>query len=245
MGVEAVWALISPKARNPRYPLKYVAVCYLYYRGPKSTNKTVLFDYIAESYNILCTKYGKGLEFIYAGDTNRLNLSPILDLCPSFKQVVKVFTRLNPGAILDIIITSLSKYYQDPVMKPPINNNADNGKPSDHLVVIMQPITSVLECPPRLYKTVEYRPLTDSGMVEYGRWLSEQTWNEIYVEMDCHKKAEIFHKILMDKFLEIFPILSMKVCSEDQAWVSRNLKLMDRKRKREFLKIKDLINGKS
>ena len=135
VGVEAVWALISPKVRNPRNQVKCIAVCSLYYRGPKSTNKTLLFDHIAESYHLLKANYGKGLEFIFAGDTNRLNLSPILVLCPSFKQVVKVFTRLNPGAILDTIITSLSRYYQDPVTKPPINNNLDDGKPSDHIVV--------------------------------------------------------------------------------------------------------------
>ena len=92
-----------------------------------------------------------------------------------------------------------------------MNNNLDDGKPSDNLVVLMQLITSVLECPPRVYRTVNYRPVTDSGMVEYGRWLAEQDWNAIYGETNCHLKTEIFHQILMDKFLETFPLLSMKV----------------------------------
>ena len=182
VGVEAVWALITPKSRNPRNLIKYIAVCAIYYRGPKSTNKALLFDHIAESYHLLTAKYGSKLQFIIAGDTNRLNLSPILALSPHFKQVVKVFTRLNPESILDTIITSMSKFYQDPVTKPPINNNTGNGKPSDHLVVIMEPITSVLECPPRVYRTVEYRPLTDSGVLRFGAWLGEQSWNGIYGE---------------------------------------------------------------
>ena len=213
-------------------------MCAIYYRGPKSTNKTLLFDHIAESYHLLTAKYGSQLQFIIAGDTNRLNLSPILALSPHFKQAVTVPTRLNPDAILDIIITSMSRYYQVPVTKPPINNNIDNGKPSDHLVVIMEPITSVLECLPRVYRTVEYRPLTDSGLLLFGEWLAEQDWNAIYGETNCHKKAEIFHNILIDKFYEVFPMKTMKVCSEDRPWFSKSLKLMDRKRKREFQKNK-------
>ena len=56
VGVEAVWALISPKIRNPRSKIKQIAVCSIYYRGPKSTKRKELFDHIAESYNILMTK---------------------------------------------------------------------------------------------------------------------------------------------------------------------------------------------
>ena len=94
---------------------------------------------IAESYNYLMAKYGSKLHFIIAGDTNRLNLSPILNLSPRFKQVVKTPTRLNPDAILDPIITTLSDFYQDPVTKPPIQNDEEkSGKPSDHLVVLMR-----------------------------------------------------------------------------------------------------------
>ena len=132
IGVEAVWVLISPKVRNPRNQIKHIAVGSIYYRGPKSTTKKELFDHIAETYNVLTAKYGSTLHFIIAGDTNRLNLSPILNLSPSLKQVVKVPTRLNPDAILDVIITTLFKYSMDPVIKPPINNDAGNGKPSDH-----------------------------------------------------------------------------------------------------------------
>ena len=239
IGVEAVWVLISPKVRNPRNQIKHIAVGSIYYRGPKSTTKKELFDHIAETYNVLTAKYGSTLHFIIAGDTNRLNLSPILNLSPSLKQVVKVPTRLNPDAILDVIITTLSKYYMDPVTKPPINNDAGNGKPSDHLVLLMEPITRALDCPPRQYSSVEFRPITDSGMVKFGLWLSEQTWASLYRENDVHKKAEVFQQMLMDKFYEIFPVKKLRVCAEDKPWISLHLKNLDRKRKREFYKNKN------
>ena len=43
VGVEAVWALVSHKNTNHTSRVKYIAVCSLYYRGPKSTtNKNYL-----------------------------------------------------------------------------------------------------------------------------------------------------------------------------------------------------------
>ena len=110
IGVEAVWTLISPK-RNTCQKFKYIAVCSVYYRGPKSTKRQELFDHIAQTYHFLSAKYGSQIEYIIAGDTNRLNLSPILNLSPRLEQVVKVPTRLNPSATLDPIITTLKKYY--------------------------------------------------------------------------------------------------------------------------------------
>ena len=38
------------------------------------------------------------------------------------------------------------------------------------------------------------------------------------------------------KFHEIFPLKSFKVCSEDQPWITKTLKQMDRKRKQDLLK---------
>ena len=121
IGVECVWALITPKNVSPQSKVKYIAVAAIYYRGPKSTKKDKLFKHIAETFHFLSSKYGSNIHLVIAGDTNRLNLSPIKNLSPNLKQEVKVFTRLNPPAILDPIITTLGKWYQSPVTKPPIN----------------------------------------------------------------------------------------------------------------------------
>ena len=179
------------------------------------------------------------MEYIIAGDTNRLNLSPILNLSPRLVQVVKVPTRLNPDAILDPIITTLSKFYLEPVTKPPINPDSDaTGKPSDHLIVLMSPISSSLAVPPRVYRTVQSRPITESGLDMFKGWLEEERWMEIYTCSDVHNKAAKFQKLLMENFNRCFPIKSLKICDDDQPWVSKSLKKLDRLRKREFLKHK-------
>ena len=179
--MECVWALITPKQSSPQSKIKQIAVASLYYRGPKSTKKDELFDHISETFHFLSPKYGAKLHFIIAGDTNRLNLSPITSLSPNLKQVVKVYTRLNPPAILDPIITTLGKWYQAPVTKPPINANENSGgKPSDHLVVLMMPLVSELQIPPRVYTTVTTRPFTQSGVERFAQWVENYSFSEIY-----------------------------------------------------------------
>ena len=236
-GVEAVWVLLTPKSNRATKHIKHIAAASIYYRGPKSTKKEQLFDHIAQTYHLLSAKYGHGLHFIIAGDTNRLNLSPILNLSPSLSQCVKVPTRLDPPRILDPVITTLHKYYTEPVTKPPLLNDDDkNGKPSDHLVVLMYPLSSRLQCPRPERKIVECRPLPQSGIEKLGRWLQVQTWREIYDSPDVHSKATIFQNMLKQQIDEIFPIKILKLTSEDKPWVTQEVKILDRKCKREFYK---------
>ena len=146
IGVEAVWYLLIPRNRPARTEVKYIAVCALYYSGTELTKKSDLYDHIADTYNYLSALYPSGLHLILAGDTNRLRLAPILNLSPHLVQAVKVPTRLDPPVILDPIITTLSNYYNKPVTRPTIQNVVNKkGKPSDHLVVIMRPLSSTLE----------------------------------------------------------------------------------------------------
>ena len=180
VGVECVWALVSPKQKSPQSKIKYIAVASFYYRGPKSTKKDELFDHISESFHLLSSKYGPEIQFLIMGDANRLNLSPITNLSPRMKQEVKVPTRLNPPAILDPILTTLGKWYQSPVTKPPIDANSGSGVRSDHLIVLMQPLVSELQLPPRTYKSVITRPLIHSGFERFSKWIENERFSEIY-----------------------------------------------------------------
>ena len=44
-GVEAVWALLTPRTSKPNKFIKHIAAASIYYRGPKSTKKDALFDH--------------------------------------------------------------------------------------------------------------------------------------------------------------------------------------------------------
>ena len=127
----------------------------------------------------------------------------------------------------------------EPVTKPPINPDTNStGKPSDHLIVLMRPISTSLPVPPRVYKTIQTRPITESGMNLFRVWIEEQRWLDIYTCSDVHEKAARFQKLVMDNFKRCFPVKIFKVCEDDQPWFSKSLKKLDRLRKREFFKHK-------
>ena len=162
-GVEITWALLTPKSVSNDSIIQNIDLGSMYSK-PKSKYKTAMVDHIAETYNFLNTKYGKGLYWMLAGDTNDLKLDPILSLSPNLKSLVKNPTRLNPDRILDNIITDMSKWYQSPECLPPLDADlGSGGKPSNHLTVIMKAISEINNKPARDTREIVVRPLKQSG----------------------------------------------------------------------------------
>ena len=131
-GVEAVWCVwcvLTPKNISNDSQIQKIACCAVYCK-PNSKKKTLLLDHISDAYNVLKTKFGRGLHFVITGDTNDWKLDSILSLDPNFSQIVKHWTRMNPPAILDPIIMTLSRYYQEPLCLDPLDSDPDkNGVP--------------------------------------------------------------------------------------------------------------------
>ena len=82
------------------------------------------------------------------------------------------------------------------------NDKEGQGKPSDHLIVVMKPLSNDHPIQQKTYKTITYRPFPDSGIREMGRWLQSQHWSEIYSLKDAHKKAEKFESMLLEKIAQ-------------------------------------------
>ena len=223
-GVEAVWCVLTPKNISNDSQIQKIACCAVYCK-PNSKKKTLLLDHISDAYNVLKTKFGRGLHFVIAGDTNDLKLDSILSLDPNFSQIVKHWTRMNPPAISDPIIMTLSRYYQEPLCLDPLDSDPDkNGVPSDHRIVISRPISTINNKPIRNIREVKVRPIPQSGINLFREWLIDQSWSEVYQAESSHKKAEIFQKMLVLKVDEIFPEKVRKISSDDQPWVTFKLK---------------------
>ena len=234
-GVEAVWCLLTPKNSTRSSKIQKIA-CAAIYSKPGSKQKSDLLDHISEAYSILSAKFGKGLQFCIAGDTNELNLSPILSLSPNMVQIVQEPTRIDPKTgvkkILDPIIMSFSQYYQKPTILEPLDKDFDKiGEKSDHRIVLVRPIRVIDNDSARLTKTVKIRPLHKSGMVKMKTWLMDQSWTEVYEAETAHKKASVFQNLLVDQFDRFFPEKQKKISSDDAPWMTTKLKKLDRKRK--------------
>ena len=237
VNIEAAWALLTPKNSFSSSKIKKIVVASLYYTN--STKRSEFLDHISESYNILKAKFGENVGFILAGDLNRLKIGPILNLSPDLKQVVCTITRRNPDAILDKIITNLHMFYHHPFTLEPLDNDKEGvGKPSDHLIVVMEPLSSDKPVQKKNYKSITYRPFPDSGIREMGRWVQSQQWMEIYALKNAHEKAEKFESMLWDKIETYFPEKTIGINEDDKPWISPELKKLDRRRKREYTKNK-------
>ena len=133
--------------------------------------------------------YRKGLHWILNGDTNDLKLNPTLDLNIKLKQCVKSPTRLSPFRIIDPIITTLVDYYQLPQCLPPLDPDPDlDGKPSDHLMVVMSPVSTINNRPARERRHVTYRPYSDTRLQEMGEWFEGEEWIKLLDEQDANMK---------------------------------------------------------
>ena len=225
---------MTPKTISPSSIVKRIAVVSIYSK-PDSRKKTLLLDHISETYHLLSSKYLSGLHFILAGDTNDLKLDSILNLSPNLKQVVNSATRGTK--ILDPIITTLSKFYQSPVCLPPLDNDPDkNGSPSDHKIVFMKPVDAINNNPARKVKPVKCWPLPESGIREMGKWIVSFNWQQVYEAETAHQKAELFQNILLEKLNTFLPEKIVKFTSEDQVWVTPEIKEISRRKRREFSK---------
>ena len=204
-GVEVVWAILTPKNVSNVSKIQKIVVGSIYSK-PDSRKKSLLLDHISEVYHLLSSKYRKGLHWILAGDTNDLNLSSILDLNSKLKQCVQQPTRLNPPRMIDPIITTLSDYYQLPQCLPPLDADPDlDGKPSDHLMVVMSPVSVINNRPARITRTVAYRPFSGHKLLRMEGWVDSEDWAGILNEEDANRKMTLLQQMMVSKYHYFFP----------------------------------------
>ena len=164
--LEAVWGLLKPK--NPSAKFKRIIIC-SFYSPPNKRRNTKMADHIVSTLQMLTTKYPE-CGIILGADHNYIDIKPILNCGLRLKQVVDKSTR--QGAILDIIIMNTNCYYNSPVIAPPITPDDPNkGKPSDHRVPVCTPHTDRYKPASRNFKIINYRPLPESSVRQFGEWI--------------------------------------------------------------------------
>ena len=207
------------------------------YSKPDSRKKSLSLDHISQVYNLLSSKYRRGLHWILCGDTNDLKLDSILLLNSNFKQCVQNPTRLNPPRILDPIITTLSGFYQEPMCLPPLDADPDsNGKPSDHLMVFMLPLSVVNNKPGRSKRKITYRPFNSQRLQGMKEWIDCEDWSEILKENSANLKMEMLQNLLLSKYHLFFPEKSREISSDDDPFFSEKHANLKRRKAREYRK---------
>ena len=82
--LETCWGLLKPK--TPTGHIKCIIVC-AFYLPPYSKKKSALIEHISLNYFTLKAQYPDS-AFICGGDKNDLNIQLLLNIDPSFRQIV-------------------------------------------------------------------------------------------------------------------------------------------------------------
>ena len=100
----------------------------------------------------------------------------------------------------------------------------------------MKPVDSINNNPARRKKVVTFRPLPRSGIESMGRWIVSEKWDSVAEAESAHDKAKGLQNIMMEKLNYFLAQKTSKFTSEDQPWVTSEIKEIDRRKKREFSK---------
>ena len=230
--MEVVWGIVRPKLASGKVKEIIVAA---FYSPPKSRKNNLLIDHLLSTTHFLLTKYPNA-GVVIGGDRNNLNISALLSGIPRLRQIVSKPTyKLK---VLDVLLTNLHQAYAVPLIVPPVpTDNPLKGVPSDHSTPLACPLSGQNISQAREYITKVSRPLPDSGIREFGQWVTTEDWSCIVDNDSPTQQVLEFEKLAQSKLDIIFPLKTVKISPNfDKPFMTSDLKQLDRKVKREYRK---------
>ena len=227
--VEAVWALLRPKSYNKK--LKLIIVC-CFYSPPNLRTNPNLINHLTLALNNLLNIH-KDAGVILAGDRNDINISSLLAIEPSLRQIVTIPTLGNK--ILDVVCTNLHECYTEPQILPPLSPDVEgHGVPSDHSGVLVRPSSSYSR--PRVKKVKFIRPMSSSLISAFRDKLGNIDFAQKFHGMNSDSMTDVLETITTDLFTNTFPEKKITVYNEDKPWFNEELSALKRKRLRVYTK---------
>lgn len=215
--LECLWVLVKP-FWLPR-SISNIAICAVY-NPPASLHQEMLCKHIIDSIDKVNTRYPNA-GICVLGDFNRCDISNVVH-GTLLNQLVTQPTRGE--AILDLIITNLKPYYQDPRIEEPLAM-------SDHNTVLWSPHDHT----PINTKTIlQFRPFKDSEVRSFGQWISSHPWTEVFDAHDIQSKVNTFYQTLQTRIDLHFPMKSVVKHNSDKEWVTPQIKSLIKRRQQAF-----------
>ena len=173
--VEVVWGLLKPTVTTGKIST-IIACCF--YSPPRSRKNAALIDHITVTLQSLLNIHTNA-GVIISGDRNSIEISALLSIDPSLRQTVLQPSRGDK--ILDVIVTNLARYFNEPVIVPPIQpDRPGHGAPSDHSGVVATPNTT-LQPANRIKVEKNIRPLSESLIQLFNDKLAKTSFTNLNV----------------------------------------------------------------
>jgi hypothetical protein len=231
--LEVQWAIVRPKQLSQSTKFKEYIVCSLY-SPPASKKNKKLLDHLISTTHALMARF-PGAAVYMGGDRNDLPLAPLLRALPRFVQTVAHNTHGNK--IIDVLLMNCSSYYAVPEISAPLlPDDCRVAKPSDHKVPIARPLALSTRPQCNIYKTKTCRPLPDSAVRTFMRWIHTEQWDSVPTDGSTTAQVAAYEKIVEEKVEQLFPEKTIRITNKDKDFITAELKTLDRKKKREWSK---------
>ena len=228
--LEIVWALVKPLEPS----IITEIITFSFYLPPKSKMKSKMTDHIVTTLHHLLTVFPRA-GIMGGGDRNDWNVSPVLAAVPRLLNLQQLPT-LN-GKNLDIFLSNMGLFYSTPVIVPPVQpDDPAIGKAGDHSVPVIYPLNNQTLVQKKECRTRTTRPLPESGIHLFGRLIINEEWEAVQQDDDPTSQDEALQTILTDMLDKSCPLKSVKLRTEDKPYITQELKVLDRQRRREYEK---------
>ena len=228
--LEVCWCLLRVKKVSS--PIKEIIVC-AFYCPPRSSKKKKLIEHISTEYYKLKSAQPRS-AFICGGDKNDLHVKHLLDISPSFRQIITRATHNN--SILECLITDIGHLYNEPIIRPPIKPDVEGqGVPSDHSIAFATPIIDGKK-PKRTCLVKTSRPLTTEAKQKLESWIQSESWLSVTKCENASDMVEEFCKLVSEKIEINCPLKSFKINNLDNEFTTPAIKELSRKKLREYTK---------
>ena len=192
--------------------IKCIIVC-AFYLPPYSKKKSALIEHISLNYFTLKAQYPDS-AFICGGDKNDLNIQLLLNIDPSFRQIVSSPTYRQ--AVLDVLVTDIGQYYKEPIIRPPVQpDNPATASPSDHRIAFAETHTCSIQPVIREVRIQTVRPLPAEALSDFASWVPHESWAFVYDGRNPTDMVERFNFLVNYNLDHYCPTKNLKTTNLD------------------------------
>ena len=102
----------------------------------------------------------------------------------------------------------------------------------------MRPVDKINNRCARTYRNILVRPIAKAGLDQLKSWMAQQTWAEIIDKQSIDDKAELLQKMVLSKINHFLPEKTIRIASDDEPWITEDVKKWNRRRHHEYSKNK-------
>lgn len=215
---ESLWL----KARPARLPREISSLLIaIIYRPDNTKDPKLLEQHIVDTTDNYLVKHPDA-GLIITGDFNRMCMKSIGRKL-GVKQVVNFPTRAD--ATLDLILTNIQDYYDEPIQLPPLGR-------SDHNSIVFTPKQSI--APKGTNTKIYRRKLNNANLSKLHDCLKNTKWDDVYNCTSVDGKISNFYDKVLACLDIIIPVTSCRINTNDKPWMTSRIKSLIAKRQRAW-----------